>query len=427
MFLSIVLPEIEFLHFLSYLEKLQFGEKQIAYREIIGNNLIDNLFIHSLFSECAVDLKNEIESNFKVDHLEKTRLILTAGLLSDNFYNSETFEGTLSEWYSKSLEKEFTQYSSAIGGDLNSIFNRLIIEYGELQKITGIVFGFAIVVLTIFELMAFKYITQLNESGICNLSEDLVQSLSEIINSFKEQKPENEGVFVIVNNVDALIKNWDLRRIEAFVVSGVSPENRDLVKNRLRYHINQELDPRDLKGKFYMWMYYYLLEADVNVPFNVVAFVQSCGYGEKSDFETCDMLTKLLYDLYTTGSMVESAVGRAIMFYVARKVHDNPQLFHNEEFIKRCYNLRFRDYFRHPDILRVFNSLIKKNKLQFNMSMFLKCLGGSVVVFILATLTVILLAWLGTINTILMVGVGAILFIIAAIVDIIMMIINSRN
>ena len=407
-----------------YLEKLQFGEKQIIYREIAGHNLIDNLFVHALFSDCSDDLKNEIENNFKVDHFQKTSIILTSSLLADSFYNSDEFSDVVHGWYSRSLDKEFSQVSSTVGGELNSIFNRVILEYTELKKVSGIVFGLDKIVSQVLETTAYRFIVQLSPAGITNLSEELVSNLSAVISTFHNDKPENTAVFEMVSNIDNLIRSWDLRRIDEFVVKGVSAENHDIVSNRIRYHIQKE---SNIKKAQYLWMYCYLLETDEMRLFNAGAFVQSCGYGEKNEFEICNMLVKLLLELYSANSLVETAVGRGTMPYVTRIVYQNSQAFYNDEFLNRCRILKVRDYFKNSGILKILHQIDTKNKLQFNWAMFFKCAVGAVIVSVLAALVGVLLVWLCTVNSILMYGVGAILVVILVALDIIAILTNSKN
>ena len=174
-------------------------------------------------------------------------------------------------------------------------------------------------------------------------------------------------------------------------------------------------------------MYCYLLETDEMRLFNAGAFVQSCGYGEKNEFEICNMLVKLLLELYSANSLVETAVGRGTMPYVTRIVYQNSQAFYNDEFLNRCRILKVRDYFKNSGILKILHQIDTKNKLQFNWAMFFKCAVGAVIVSVLAALVGVLLVWLCTVNSSHMYGVGAILVVILVALDIIAILTNSKN
>jgi len=407
-----------------YLNKTQFGDRQVIYSEFVSGELIENMFLHVLVMSDSGDLCKEIEEVLGYSHHNKFKLIATSKLLMSDLYQADSVWHSFEKWYDGSLFHEIQTLKASNTSTPEVVSKRFLQEYKTLEGIPEDGRHLKSCCKSILDRYANEYFSDCSVDTICDLPSDIIRSITSVITSpdFKE-KNENTRNYKIISGFDAKCKDCTSLELHKIIISAYENEDdKQLIKKRVDFIIKNETESNNLR---LLWLFSHWLKGNNPKDFPVEDYISSLGYGASSELEAGIMLVQMLNALASVKSPFESILGYSAMRYLNVKAMANPQLYTNQSFLKLCYNIRGRDYFKASGIARILNKISKNDNLRFNFSMFLKCLIGSVIVFCITALLGFVFALMSSTSTILTVSVGALLFIIIAVVDVLLLL--KRN
>ena len=393
---------------LFYLRKMQFGERQVIYKNMQAHGLLQNMFLYVLFVEKNEDIRAEIEKNLDIDHFRVLELMMKPGFLDRVDYDDTGAADSFAGWYEAALKQAL---AAAAGENFGALCDRIVREYRALRGMPAHPNGFRDIAKEILDGEAYTVLDGATDAGIVALAPEVIREIVMSIEASAGAEPRSARTFRLVARLDEIVSAWKFQEVDAACATVHAGEDREISCRRLQYYIQHAANEERAQV---LWLYAYLLH-DSNV-FRVGDYLKSAGLASRSELDTGVFLAELLNQLSFIRSPFEPVVGTAVMRYLCERISQNPQAYADDAFLSR---MRFhgKEYYRASGIDPLLRRIKSDKDFRFDARMFLLCLLGTVAVLCLVVPIAWLLIVLGRINAAIMLSAGIfILMILVALI-----------